>query len=116
MEAVSAESKVPGPRQNSSPTKVWVVLSLAINVALAIWLVRHPSSSPAAVPSRAVRSATTDATPSASALAPAETAIAETNSATPFHWSQIESTDYRQYIANLRAAGFPEEIIRDLIN
>ena len=34
---------------------------------------------------------------------------------TAFHWSQIESSDYRQYIANLRAVGCPEEIIRDII-
>jgi RNA polymerase sigma factor (sigma-70 family) len=30
-------------------------------------------------------------------------------------WSQIESTDYRQYIANLRAIGCPEETIHDII-
>ncbi|HXP59887.1 MAG TPA: sigma-70 family RNA polymerase sigma factor [Dongiaceae bacterium] len=32
-----------------------------------------------------------------------------------FHWSQVESSDYRQYIANLRAIGCPEQTIRDLI-
>jgi RNA polymerase sigma factor (sigma-70 family) len=32
-----------------------------------------------------------------------------------FHWSQIESTDYRRYIANLRAIDCPEPTIRDLI-
>ena len=30
-------------------------------------------------------------------------------------WSQIESTDYRRYIANLRAIGCPEETIHDII-
>lgn len=34
----------------------------------------------------------------------------------PFHWSQIESTDYRIYIANLRAIGCPEQTIRDIIS
>ena len=33
----------------------------------------------------------------------------------PFHWSQIESADYRTYIANLRAIGCPEQTIRDII-
>jgi hypothetical protein len=33
----------------------------------------------------------------------------------PFHWQQIESGDYRQYIANLRAIGCPERLIRDVI-
>lgn len=32
-----------------------------------------------------------------------------------FHWSQIESADYRQYIANLRSVGCPEQTIRDLV-
>jgi len=32
-----------------------------------------------------------------------------------FHWSQIESGDYRQYIANLRAVGCPEATIKDII-
>lgn len=32
-----------------------------------------------------------------------------------FHWSQLESTDYRTYIANLRAIGCPEETVRDII-
>jgi hypothetical protein len=32
-----------------------------------------------------------------------------------FHWSQLESTDYRQYIANLRAIGCPESTLRDII-
>ncbi len=32
-----------------------------------------------------------------------------------FHWSQVESSDYRKYIANLRAVGCPESTIRDII-
>jgi hypothetical protein len=32
-----------------------------------------------------------------------------------FHWRMIESDDYRQYIANLRAVGCPERTIRDII-
>jgi hypothetical protein len=32
-----------------------------------------------------------------------------------FHWSQLESADYREYIANLRAIGCPEPTIRDII-
>lgn len=33
----------------------------------------------------------------------------------PFQWSQIESTDYRTYIANLRGIGCPEQTIRDIV-
>lgn len=32
-----------------------------------------------------------------------------------FNWSQVESSDYRQYIANLRAIGCPENTIKDII-
>jgi hypothetical protein len=32
-----------------------------------------------------------------------------------FSWSQIESTDYRTYIVNLRSIGCPEQTIRDII-
>lgn len=33
----------------------------------------------------------------------------------PFAWQQIESPDYRAYIANLRAIGCPDSTIRDII-
>lgn len=33
----------------------------------------------------------------------------------PFRWAQLESTNYLQYIANLRAIGCPEQTIHDLI-
>jgi hypothetical protein len=33
----------------------------------------------------------------------------------PFQWSQVESSDYRTYIANLRRIGCPEQTIRELI-
>ena len=32
-----------------------------------------------------------------------------------FHWRQIESPDYKEYIQNLRDIGCPEETIRDLV-
>src|SRR5260221_376450 len=33
----------------------------------------------------------------------------------PFRWSQIESPDYRVYVANLRGIGCPEQTVRDII-
>ena len=44
--------------------------------------------------------------------APGVSPIAEVQ---PFHWSQIESADYRTYVANLRGIGCPEQTIRDLV-
>lgn len=32
-----------------------------------------------------------------------------------FNWESVESTDYKQYLANLRSVGCPEETIRDII-
>ncbi|MEO6034001.1 MAG: hypothetical protein ABIQ35_01970 [Verrucomicrobiota bacterium] len=32
-----------------------------------------------------------------------------------FHWREVESGDYRKYIANLRAIGCPESTIKDII-
>jgi hypothetical protein len=47
----------------------------------------------------------------AAASAP-PTVVLQTNA---FRWSQLESTDYRQYIANLRAIGCPESTLKDII-
>ena len=33
-----------------------------------------------------------------------------------FHWREIEATDYRVYMANLRRIGCPEETLRDIIS
>jgi hypothetical protein len=35
--------------------------------------------------------------------------------AAPFDWRTVESDDYKQYVANLRAIGCPEKTLRDLI-
>jgi hypothetical protein len=32
-----------------------------------------------------------------------------------FHWREVESEDYRTYIANLKSIGCPEETVRDII-
>jgi hypothetical protein len=46
------------------------------------------------------------------AVRPPPAVIVKTNA---FNWSQVESDDYRQYIANLRAIGCPEVTVRDII-
>ena len=35
--------------------------------------------------------------------------------AKPFHWRQLETADLRQFVANLRAAGCPEQTIGDIV-
>jgi hypothetical protein len=39
----------------------------------------------------------------------------EGTNAIPFQWAMLESDDYQTYIANLRAVGCPEPVLRDLI-
>ena len=40
------------------------------------------------------------------------TVVIQTNQ---FHWSSIESADYKAYVANLRSVGCPESTIRDIV-
>ncbi len=50
----------------------------------------------------------------ATAIEPAEDSKA-LGSTTKINWSQVESTDYKQYVKNLRALGFPEPLVRDIL-
>ena len=98
-----------------------LTLSLVLNAALAVSLLRSTAPSTAAphVTDEDAQSHALTANRSApEAHLNAVTGEAPTHlatPATPFHWSQIESADYRQYIANLRAVGCPEPTIRDMI-
>ena len=49
------------------------------------------------------------------AASPAMLPAAPTAATNTFDWRRVESPDYRQYIANLRAGGCPEKTIRDII-
>ncbi len=63
-------------------------------------------------PKERLRQAARSAAPRTSSLPPREVVVYRTNQ---FRWNQIESSDYRQYIANLRSVGCPESTIKDLI-
>ena len=58
-----------------------------------------------------------DPAPNMAAPPPASAAAGSATSAPAqsFDWRRVESADYRQYIANLRSIGCPEETIRDII-
>jgi hypothetical protein len=58
-------------------------------------------------------SATWQARAEAAAAAPEVPPVV--NKTNAFNWSQLESTDYRQYIENLRAVGCPRDTIKDII-
>jgi hypothetical protein len=99
-----------------------LIASLALNVVLAGWLAssHHLSSRPPGAPAP-----TGDGEVAPHRNEPARLpkrdrqtghAVAQTGGApVPVDWTTIESEDFKQYIANLRAVGCPEETIRDLI-
>jgi len=88
----------------------WLLVgSAALNAILAAILLfpkkQHETPAPDAT-----------AQPEAVAPAPAATKVVTVSAASKdFHWSQLESSDFQQYMANLRAVGCPEETIRDLV-
>ena len=52
----------------------------------------------------------------ASAAPPAREPLPEVETVNePFHWAQLESIDYRIYLANLRGIGCPESTARDIL-
>jgi len=53
--------------------------------------------------------------PPAPTAAAAATETLPQASPEPFHWSNLEATDFPTYIANLRSIGCPEPTIRDII-
>jgi hypothetical protein len=95
-----------------------VVISLALNVLLLGWVTWYAltSTSPKAHAGREwprtnlVVKAKCQVTP-----APNEPLLPVVAVDESFIWAQVESTDYRVYLANLRALGCPEPTVRDII-
>lgn len=92
---------------------VALAVSLALNVALgvvAVKLLRPPprTASVAAAPARAA--APTGVIRVVTNLPPVTAFV--TNR---FHWQRLVSTNYDEFVANLRAVGCPERTIRDIV-
>lgn len=99
-------------------------LSLAFNVLLATLVVRSVlfptrQTEPTPEPAASQPSQTPPHTSRTATANPPEPATTTPQTPAPgprrFTWEQVESPDYREYIANLRAIGCPEETIRDII-
>jgi hypothetical protein len=87
--------------------KTALKISISINllsVGMVIFLVL-PKSAPRSLPPAREIAATSPPEPHAPPITKPD----------PFHWSELESTDYRTYIANLRRIECPEQTIRDII-
>lgn len=98
-------------------TRLLLSSSLLLNLVLVGWLLvlsRRPFPPVAShIPSRNVSSALA---PSESLQSPAAPVLKQAD--TPlvrFDWRQVESDDYKQYLANLRAIGCPEKTVKEII-
>jgi hypothetical protein len=97
-----------------------LLVSLFANVALGVWLVARPRTvepvSPAPLSAPApVESTSAQKSFSAQKTSPADVPAPLLDPAPAFHWSQLESSDYKEYIGRLRAFGVPEKTVRDII-
>src|SRR5690349_18229249 len=86
------------------------LLANALLCGVVVWLVRERRAIAPQIPSSP--QAEIQSQPAA-AIAPSESSTASTPP--PFRWSDLESSDYHTYLANLRNIGCPEQTIRDII-
>ena len=90
--------------------------ALLLNLALAGWvgwLVATRSGPPGQPP--ALSPGPPAQTPSPSSVIRAPASVITNSLREPFTWAKVESPDYPQYIANLRAIQCPEATIQDII-
>lgn len=94
--------------------KALFVLSLIANVALGVYAFRKPAAGEPA-PVRPVVEPVAAPKEKAAPKARTVTQTVTNTVARTFNWQSVESADYKEYIANLRSVGCPEETIRDII-
>ena len=93
--------------------RLFTVLSLMLNLGLALCLIRSPTGSPPAAPGASPRLARTRGTPVVDV--PAESAGTIKYDVAHFDWSQVASSDLCAYRDHLRAIGCPEATVRDIL-
>jgi hypothetical protein len=97
-------------------TRGWIVTaSLSLNALLAAAILRPQAGAPPADATEVVTVTTPPAAATASTPLPTPAAASATAATPAFHWREVESEDYREYIARLRELGCPEKVIRDII-
>ncbi|HMJ88674.1 MAG TPA: hypothetical protein VK530_02600 [Candidatus Acidoferrum sp.] len=95
-------------------TRAIILLSLLVNLALASWA--YHLHSRRAVTTGATTTPEGSIHDTAGNLVPHRTVQVATESKPgEFSWGQVESADYKDYIAKLRGIGCPEITIRDII-
>jgi hypothetical protein len=92
-----------------------LMASVALNVALSVAYYCRKPASPAPLARPETDEASSSNQPVCSMPRLVTDVITVTKTAEPFDWRAVESEDYRQYVANLRAIGCPEKTLRDII-
>jgi len=96
-----------------------VILNLLALSAIAYLATHHSPPATQPVDTTAASTPTTaNSTPRSDKPERQDRADSPVRSSAPssrFQWNQVESEDYKKYIANLRAIGCPEETIKDII-
>jgi hypothetical protein len=97
-------------------TKTLIAASLAagLGMAAALAILRQPAVPPVVAPAAAPTASLGTAAPPATRGEPQAPPRFFTNKS-GLDWRAVESADYRQYVANLRALGCPAATVRDII-
>ncbi len=94
-----------------------LIISLALNALLGLWLISHPARKDAAT--RPATAAPSDATNSPAAPNPLPSAAADAGDTTApdlFYWATLESADLAVYVKNLRSIQCPEYAVRTVVH
>ncbi len=90
--------------------KIFLGLALGLNAALGLMTLSQRSSKPGAPEVEVLEVQIPSGTQWITNV------ILETNVVTAtFHWSEMESADYAEYVSNLRRIGCPQDTIRDIL-
>jgi hypothetical protein len=97
--------------------KPLLLISICLNLILAGWLglLLHKPAGFSNGASVAVTPKSTTAPAEQSGAANVARGLRDAPGSAQFDWRQVESEDYRRYLANLRAIGCPEKTINDII-
>jgi hypothetical protein len=88
------------------------LISLAVNVGVGFYAFRRST----AAPEGSAKEKSSAPEPLIARPAVKDVESTDTNTVIKrFNWESVEASDYKQYIANLRSVGCPEETIRDII-
>jgi hypothetical protein len=84
---------------------LWFQAILSLALIAGIWQMRQR-----------MPSVDTTGFPEAAEVVPVSDPQRPTTPIQPRHdWAQVESDDYRAYVGNLRASGFPEDLVREIV-